>query len=201
MLRVLGIGFAPFLMTGHTVAAPVEQLEVKGSLGLLRLLTTTRLFWTEQLMMRYKPALLACKPTRLPLGRKGFKQWPLAPDSKYALEALTLDKMVTLYFDGSPRAAIGAFIFGRWVMGAKANVKTRHGAGVNIPRQQSDCCGYVCHRTPSPQRQHGLLGASFLQPESRSPQCTLALNWYILVDQREGFGFSQSQRNYLFKFW
>ena len=52
-------------------------------------------------MMRYKPALLACKPTRLPLGRKGFKQWPLAPDSKYALEALTLDKMVTLYFDGS----------------------------------------------------------------------------------------------------
>ena len=144
---------------------------------------------------------MRCKPTWLPLGKKGFKQWPLAPDSKYALEALTLDKMVTLYFDGSPRAAIGAFIFGRWVMGAKANVKTRHGAGVNIPRQQSDCCGYVCHRTPSPQRQHGLLGASFLQSESRSPQCTSALNWYILVDQREGFGFSQSQRNYLFKFW
>ena len=88
-------------MTGHTVAAPVDQLEVKGSLGLLRLLTATRLFWTEQLMMRCKPALSACKPTRLPLGKKGFKQWPLAPDSKYALEALTLDKMVTLYFDGS----------------------------------------------------------------------------------------------------
>ena len=45
--------------------------------------------------------MIRCKPTRLPLGKKGFKQWPLTPDSKYALEALMLDKMVTLYFGGS----------------------------------------------------------------------------------------------------
>jgi hypothetical protein len=32
MLRVLGIGFALILMTGHAVAVPVDQLEVNRSL-------------------------------------------------------------------------------------------------------------------------------------------------------------------------
>jgi len=67
--------------------------------------------------------LVGLQAPKLPLGRKGFKMWPLAPQSKTALEALTLNKRVTLAFGGSRKDRHGrllAHLFaddGTWVQG------------------------------------------------------------------------------------
>lgn len=45
--------------------------------------------------------LVGIQAPKLPLGRKGFRAWPLAPDAKYALEELALNKKVTLKFGGA----------------------------------------------------------------------------------------------------
>jgi len=67
--------------------------------------------------------LVGLQAPKLPLGRKGFKMWPLAPTSKTALEALTLGKPVTLAYGGNAMDRHGrllAHLFlddGRWVQG------------------------------------------------------------------------------------
>ena len=67
--------------------------------------------------------LVGLQAPKLPLGRKGFRMWPLAPQSKTALEALTLNKHVTLAFGGSKKDRHGrllAHLFvddGTWVQG------------------------------------------------------------------------------------
>ncbi len=67
--------------------------------------------------------LVGLQAPKLALGRKGFKQWPLAPDAKFALEELTLDKTVTLRFGGARMDRHGrhlAHLFlpdGTWVQG------------------------------------------------------------------------------------
>ncbi len=67
--------------------------------------------------------LVGLQAPKLPLGRKGFKEWPLAPDSKYALEELTLHKPVRLYFGGARMDRHGrhlAHLFlenGTWIQG------------------------------------------------------------------------------------
>ncbi len=45
--------------------------------------------------------LVGLQAPKLALGRKGFKPWPLGEESKRALEALILDRRVTLYFGGA----------------------------------------------------------------------------------------------------
>jgi micrococcal nuclease len=67
--------------------------------------------------------LVGLQAPKLPLGRKGFRMWPLAPASKTALEALTLGKQVTLAYGGSEKDRHGrllAHLFlddGTWVQG------------------------------------------------------------------------------------
>jgi micrococcal nuclease len=67
--------------------------------------------------------LVGLQAPKLPLGRKGFREWPLAPDSKYALEVLTLNKQVTLRFGGARMDRHGrhlAHLFlddGTWLQG------------------------------------------------------------------------------------
>ena len=67
--------------------------------------------------------LVGIQAPKLPLGRKGFRQWPLAPNSKRALERLALGKAVTLYFGGTRMDRHGrhlAHLFlddGLWVQG------------------------------------------------------------------------------------
>ena len=67
--------------------------------------------------------LVGLQAPKLPLGRKGFRMWPLAPQSKTALEALTLNKPVTLAFGGRKMDRHGrllAHLFvdnGTWVQG------------------------------------------------------------------------------------
>lgn len=44
--------------------------------------------------------LVGIQAPKLPLGRKGFKKWPLADESKLALEELTLGRKIRLFYDG-----------------------------------------------------------------------------------------------------
>jgi len=45
--------------------------------------------------------LVGIQAPKLPLGRPNFKAWPLADDAKAALEAIALDRTVTLGFGGA----------------------------------------------------------------------------------------------------
>lgn len=68
--------------------------------------------------------LVGIQAPKLPLGRKNFKPWPKAAESKYALEAMVRGRHVRLYFGGARMDRHGrhlAHIFlddGTWVQGA-----------------------------------------------------------------------------------
>jgi len=68
--------------------------------------------------------LVGIQAPKLPLGRPGFKKWPLADQSKETLEALVLGRAVTLKFGGRRMDRHGrllAHLFtgeGKWVQGA-----------------------------------------------------------------------------------
>ena len=67
--------------------------------------------------------LVGIQAPKLPLGRKGFKGWPLGFASKKQLSDLILDKYVTLYYGGQRQDRYGralAHLFlrdGTWVQG------------------------------------------------------------------------------------
>lgn len=54
--------------------------------------------------------LVGIQAPKLPLGRKNFPIWPLAQESKIAIESLSLGKRVTLSFGGARRDR-----YGRWL--------------------------------------------------------------------------------------
>lgn len=67
--------------------------------------------------------MVGLQAPKLALGRKGFREWPLGPDSKYALEALALNQSVTMRFGGAKMDRHGrhlAHLFlndGTWLQG------------------------------------------------------------------------------------
>lgn len=67
--------------------------------------------------------LVGIQAPKLPLGRKGFREWPLGKESRDMLATLTLGKFVTLYYGGQRRDRYGralAHLFledGLWVQG------------------------------------------------------------------------------------
>ena len=71
--------------------------------------------------------LVGIQAPKLPLGRKNFPVWPLAAQSKRALEKLTLGKTVSLSFGGSEKARHGRLLAhlhtpgGVWVQGEMLN--------------------------------------------------------------------------------
>lgn len=54
--------------------------------------------------------LVGIQAPKLPLGRKNFPTWPLAPEAKEALSAIVLGKQVELSFTGARRDR-----YGRWL--------------------------------------------------------------------------------------
>ena len=68
--------------------------------------------------------LVGIQAPKLPLGRPGFKAWPLADEAKAALEALGLGRRVTLYYGGRRSDRYGralAHLYrddGLWIQGA-----------------------------------------------------------------------------------
>lgn len=68
--------------------------------------------------------LVGIQAPKLPLGRKGFRKWPLADDAKAMLEALVLGRVVNLKFGGRRMDRHGRLLAhlyhedGQWVQGA-----------------------------------------------------------------------------------
>ncbi len=68
--------------------------------------------------------LVGIQAPKLPLGRRNFRKWPLADAARAALEALVLDRAVTLAYGGRRIDRYGralahlALDDGRWVQGA-----------------------------------------------------------------------------------
>ena len=67
--------------------------------------------------------LVGLQAPKLPLGRRGFKTWPLAGEAKQALSRLTLQQTVTLHFGGRRMDRHGRVLAhlagtdGSWVQG------------------------------------------------------------------------------------
>jgi len=68
--------------------------------------------------------LVGLQAPKLPLGRVGFQAWPLADESKAALEALTLNRIITAVSGGAQKDRHGRLLAhmvlkdGTWVQGA-----------------------------------------------------------------------------------
>ena len=68
--------------------------------------------------------LVGIQAPKLPLGRAGFKPWPLAGEAKALLEALALNQRVTLHFGGREQDRYGRALAhlvradGLWLQGA-----------------------------------------------------------------------------------
>lgn len=77
----------------------------------------------EPVMEAKEVRLVGLQAPKLPLGRANFPAWPLAEESKTALEALTLGKPVRLSFGGSDKDRHGRLLAhlhladGEWVQG------------------------------------------------------------------------------------
>ena len=67
--------------------------------------------------------LTGIQAPKLPLGRPGFKEWPLARESKAALEAIVLNQPVRLFYDGARMDRHGRLLAhlmareGAWIQG------------------------------------------------------------------------------------
>lgn len=68
--------------------------------------------------------LVGLQAPKLPLGRPGFKTWPLAPEAKAALEELALGETLQLFYGGARMDRYGRVLAhlvrgdGEWVQGA-----------------------------------------------------------------------------------
>lgn len=69
--------------------------------------------------------LVGLQAPKLPLGRKGFRKWPLADEAKAALERLALRRRLTLHYGGREvdrhrrlLAHLADAESGRWIQGA-----------------------------------------------------------------------------------
>lgn len=66
-----------------------------------------------------KVRLSAIQAPKLPLGRVGFKAWPLGEESKAALEGLVKDKTLQLYYGGEQRDRYGRALAQTFTLNAK----------------------------------------------------------------------------------
>ncbi|WP_051279857.1 thermonuclease family protein [Hellea balneolensis] len=66
-----------------------------------------------------KVRLAAIQAPKLPLGRAGFKAWPLGEESKTALTALVKDKTLQLYYGGEKRDRYGRALAQTFTLNAK----------------------------------------------------------------------------------
>ena len=97
-------------LTGLTAAALLAMGSVSasklspGEIGVVAaVLDGDTLYLEDGLKVR----LSAIQAPKLPLGRKGFKAWPMAAESKAALTALTQKRRVQLYYGGNTRDRYG----------------------------------------------------------------------------------------------
>ncbi len=104
-----------------TVAAPLPAGLVAGEPGrVASVIDGDTLLFEDGREVR----LVGIQAPKLPLGRAGFRSWPLAPEAKAALEALALGKRLTPHFGGARADRHGRVLAhladdaGGWAQGA-----------------------------------------------------------------------------------
>jgi endonuclease YncB( thermonuclease family) len=100
MLKFKPFALALLFVAGTAAAAPPDVLE-KGDTGIVATVIDG-----DTVRLKDGAAdirLIGLQAPKLPLGRKGFKAWPLADEAKDALEKLVLNKSVTVRLGTVPR--------------------------------------------------------------------------------------------------
>lgn len=95
--------FVLFLLAAATITAPAQgrngphtNLEDGGTAIVVEVVDGDTVILDDGRQVR----LVGIQAPKLPLGRAGFEKWPLADEAKAALEALVLDRPVSLGFGG-----------------------------------------------------------------------------------------------------
>ena len=101
--RILGLASAALL--SFTAIGATQKTELKaGEIGVVAsVLDGDTLYLEDGLKVR----LSAMQAPKLPLGRKGFKAWPMSEEAKAALTALTKKRRVQLFYGGNQRVRYG----------------------------------------------------------------------------------------------
>ena len=84
------------MLTVFHAAGALAELKQEGAGIVKSVVDGDTLIFTDGREIR----LVGIQAPKLPLGRRGFKAWPLAGEAKQALEKLTLGKRLTLSFGG-----------------------------------------------------------------------------------------------------
>jgi endonuclease YncB( thermonuclease family) len=100
MSALAGTVLSGALLLGSADANRAKAQMTPGELGRVSsIVDGDTLFVDESLKVR----LSAIQAPKLPLGRPGFKAWPLADEAKAALTKLAYEKPVSLYYGGEQR--------------------------------------------------------------------------------------------------
>ena len=100
-------------------ALPLAAMETGGEGVVREIVDGDTLFLDDGRQVR----LVGIQAPKLPLGRRGFKAWPLAGESKKALAGIALGKPVALSFGGAHRDRHGRLLAhlylkdGLWIQG------------------------------------------------------------------------------------
>ena len=101
--HIAGLASAALLSAVSLGATKTEALK-PGEIGIVTsILDGDTLYLKDGLKVR----LSAMQAPKLPLGRKGFKAWPMGEEAKAALTALTKKRRVQLFYGGESRDRYG----------------------------------------------------------------------------------------------
>lgn len=95
----LALAAGAVFLGGNIFAMPSAKMDA-GEIGVVSSVVDGDTLYLEDGL---KVRLSAMQAPKLPLGRKGFKAWPLGEESKAALTALTGSRRVQLYYGGERR--------------------------------------------------------------------------------------------------
>jgi len=131
--RSLLAGFVLVHMGGPPTAYLVRAELVRDGAGLVREVVDGD---TVILADGREIRLVGIQAPKLPLGRRNFREWPLAREAKAALERLVMGRRVTLSFGGRRRDR-----YGRWL--AHLHLETGGGGSSEAPRRGFDNARWV----------------------------------------------------------
>lgn len=100
-----------------------DELTLAGKSQVIRVIDGDTVVITPPIMGADRIRLVGIQAPKLPLGRKGFKAWPLADEAKATLEALTLNQPIEAFVGDYPRDRYGRLLGhiklpdGSWVQG------------------------------------------------------------------------------------
>lgn len=123
--RIAAAGFALILLAvGANAADPRGRLAKGETVSVAAVVDGDTVELAAPLDGAREIRLVGIQAPKLPLGRRNFPTWPLAPQAKTALEALALNKTLTLYYGESRKDRHGRILAhlidgnGAWIQGA-----------------------------------------------------------------------------------